>query len=101
MYFTKSLLLFVEPHKSQWMGSSEYKRHKDKMRNTHYILLIKPQKKKQVGKPKNIMEDTECPIYCVPEHSSFITYKACIFWNILAKLRDIIGGITHIKKKLN
>jgi hypothetical protein len=83
------------------MGRSEYKRHNDTMRNAHYILVIKPQKKKQVGKLKNIMEDTECPIYSVSEHSSFNTYKACIFWNIPAKLRDTIGGIIHIKKKLS
>jgi hypothetical protein len=51
-------------------------------------LVIKPQKKKQVGKPKNKLEDTECPIYCVSEHSRFITEKAYIFWNIPAVLRD-------------
>jgi hypothetical protein len=32
-----------------------------KMRAPHYILVIKPQKKKQVQKPKNKWEDTECP----------------------------------------
>lgn len=83
------------------MGWSEYKRHKDKMRNTYYILVIKPQKKKQVGKPTNKLEDTECPIYCVSECSSFITYKAYIFWNIPAVLRDTIKGISNAKKKLS
>jgi len=60
------------------------------MRNTYYILVIKPQKKKQVGKPKTKLEDKECPIYCFSEHRSFITCKAYIFWNIPAILRDTI-----------
>jgi hypothetical protein len=79
------------------MGWSEYKSHRDKIRNTYYIFVIKPQKKKQVGKPRNKLEDTQCPIYCVSEHSSFITHKACIFWNIPAKFRDTIKGITNIR----
>jgi hypothetical protein len=32
----------------------------------------------------------ECPIHCVYECSSFITYKAYIFWDIPAMLRDTI-----------